>query len=107
MASGSPIHTSASASRARLTGPITVHKMANAVSEVALSLAVSARDLATPTRRQKAVGMVADDKTLSQEVRLSAMSLFTKDIAMCDSYLAIKDPELRNKFLLVQLEGTA
>ncbi len=95
--------TSSSASYARLTGPIAVNNVADAVTRVASSLSMSTTAIATPTRRTNAVKMVADDKSLKRAVRVSAITLFTKDIAACDSYLAIPDHTLRNDFLCALL----
>ena len=56
-------------------------------------------DLATPTRRARAVKRVVSDKSLSTPSRVKATVLFSRDIAVCDTYLAIDDPDVRKAFL--------
>lgn len=97
----------ASTKRQRITGPVAVNNVAGAMSQVAATFGTTAMEIATPTRQQRAVQMVSADKTLSIPIRLRAMKLFTKDIAVCDSYLAIKDADLRNSFLTDILESEA
>ncbi|TFK86406.1 hypothetical protein K466DRAFT_600361 [Polyporus arcularius HHB13444] len=101
--SSSPI-PSASAKHSRITGPVAVNNVAGAMSQIANSIGASATEIATPTRRQKAVRTVAADKSLASNVKLRALKLFSRDIAICDSYLAIEDRPLRNEFLLGVLD---
>ena len=83
----------------RLTGPVAVNNMAGAVWQMASSLSTSTTAIATPIRRTKAGKMVSDDDSLTEHVQISAITLFTKDIAVCNSYLAIFHCTLHNNFL--------
>lgn len=76
-----------------------VNNMAGAVVQMASTFNSATGDLATPRRRSKAVKAVVGDESLSREDRVKAIRLFTADIAMCDSYLAIDDEDLRNDFI--------
>lgn len=96
---------SASTKRVRITGPVAVNNVADAMSQVASTFGTAATEIATPTRRARAVKTLTADKTLSPAVRLKALRLFTKDIAVCDSYLAIEDRDVRNDFLVDVLES--
>lgn len=77
-----------------------VQGLAGAVAQMASSLGSASALIATPTRRSKAVRTVSTDETLCREDRKAAIKLFTTDIALCDSYLAIEDIEMRNEFLV-------
>ncbi len=97
--SSSPVRPSASTKRGRMTGPVAVNNVADALSLMAGSFRAADAAIATPTRRSKAVKTVSTDASLSQRDRVKAIRLFTQDIALCDSYLAIDDKGMRNDFL--------
>lgn len=73
--------------------------MADALSQMASTFHAGDVGIASPTRRTKAVQAVTTDKSLSQGDQVKAIHLFTQNIALCDSYLAINDADLRNAFL--------
>jgi hypothetical protein len=58
----------------------------------------------TPERRARAIAIVENDNDLSASEQLQAIDLFSEKPAVADSYVAIKKPELRMKFLQGQLE---
>ena len=97
--SSSLVCASASAKCDRVTGPVAVNHMADALSQMATSFNAGDVLIASPTHRTKAVRTVSADKTLMQHERVKAICLFTADIALCNSYLAINNQELGNDFL--------
>ena len=80
-----------------------VNNVAGAMTTMASSFG-AATNIATPTRRQRAVEMVAADESISPTTRRRAILLFTRNIAVCDSYVVLHDPELRSGFLADALE---
>jgi hypothetical protein len=92
--------------RSRLTGPVAVQHVADALSSVASSLCSNeANTFGTPSpqRRTRAIKAVTSDLSLTQAEQIKAMRLFRKDIASADTYLAIDKPELRTAYLKDEL----
>lgn len=76
------------------------------MSQVANSIGAAATEIATPTRRRKAIQTLTSDESLDSAVKLKALMLFTDKIAVCDSYLAINDEALRNEYLARIIDST-
>ena len=87
--------------RSRLTGPVAVQQVADAISSVACSFETA--DFGTPQRRTRAIKAVTSDLSLTKAEQIKAMRLFRKDIASADTYLAIDEPELRTAYLKDEL----
>ncbi len=87
--SSSPVPVSTSAKHSRVTGPAVVNNMVDALLHMANSFNGRDAALAMPTCHARAVKAVSADKSLSQGDRVKAIQLFTTDIAVCNSYMAI------------------
>ena len=53
----------------------------------------------TPKRRQVAIEGVEQDPTFTTPEQIKVWSLFYKDIAAADTYMAISDKQKRNQFV--------
>jgi hypothetical protein len=58
----------------------------------------------TPQRRARAIALVENNDDLSDEEQLRAIGLFSNKPEIADSYIAIKKPTLRVKFLQAELK---
>ena len=90
--------------RSRLSGPVAVKGVQDAISLVASSLC-SETESSTPGRRTRAIKAIEADENLTQQERIKAMRLFRQDIAAADTYLAIDDEELRTEYLKDELSS--
>lgn len=57
----------------------------------------------TPQRRTAAIKLAVCDENLTRQERIQVFSLFRRDIAAADAYLAIDDEELRTEFIRAEL----
>ena len=85
--------------RGKLTGPVAVGSVADAVRAVADSISGNDGLSNTPERRTRAVKVIQDDASLSVPEHISGIRLFTKNIAVADSYLALTNTEMRTEFV--------
>jgi hypothetical protein len=58
---------------------------------------------ATPERRVKAINLVEDDDAFSDDEQAHVMVLFSRDIAIADTYMGIKSKSVRTAFVRAQM----
>lgn len=83
-------------------GPAVVQDVADAIREFSESMsntAVVVDTPSTPKRWQAAIGVVEEDRTFTTPEQIKVWSLFYKDIAAADTYMAITDERKRNRFV--------
>lgn len=83
-------------------GPAVVEDVANAIRELSKSMSNTAATPSapsTPKRRQVAIEDVEQDLTFTTPEQIKIWSLFYKDIAAADTYVAISDKRKRNQFV--------
>lgn len=91
-------HTSAK--KSRISGPAAVSDVASALRKMASSFNdVDNGDPSTPQCRSMAIRAVKKDQE-----RIKAMSLFKRDIAAADLYLAIGDSSVCAEFIRLAIE---
>lgn len=98
--------------RAKVTGPAAILGVADALAAVASSLntppEIQTLDTfgvfpPTPKRRMDAIAAISGDINLSTQERVKAISLFSKDIAKADAYLAVSDATIRSAYIQLEL----
>jgi hypothetical protein len=109
------LYSSAHPKRIRLTGPVAVNGVADAIRDLAktfkadnmsTSSASTTNTIDTPIRRCMAVKTVSADPTLTQNERAKAIRLFRKDVAIADSYNDIEDIDLRTEYLRGEMDDS-
>ena len=89
-------------SRSSPRGPAVVQDVANAIREFSESMsntATVADTPSTPKRRRAAIEVVEEDGTFTTPEQIRVWSLFYKDVAAADTYMAITNERKRNKFV--------
>ncbi|KAG6874441.1 hypothetical protein C0992_007716 [Termitomyces sp. T32_za158] len=105
--------SSISAKRVRLTGPVAVNNVADALFRVASAFSQSDEPstpvsnlLQTPIRRRNAIKLISKDINLTTSQQAKAIRLFRHDIAIADSYMDIDNEELRTEYILGEMEDS-
>jgi len=79
-----------------------ISDVGQAMNKVASAL-TAATALATPVRRQKALGLLGEDGEYSSEEEDAIMDLFTDHINIADIYTGIQEKDKRVKYVRGQL----
>ncbi|KIL63009.1 hypothetical protein M378DRAFT_107808 [Amanita muscaria Koide BX008] len=94
----------------RLTGPVAVQDVAEALRDVATSMRstdeASSTDLSTPQRRKCAIQLLANDGELSDHESIQAFCLFRRDSTVADTYLSIPQKRLRTAYIQEEVANT-
>jgi len=94
-------------SNTKLTGPVAILGVADALESVATSFNTPnlLDDVpSTLKRRISAIQTVCADPSLSSEERAKVVALFTRDIAIADAYTAISDAPLCKMYICLELD---
>ncbi|KAG2075593.1 hypothetical protein BDR04DRAFT_1133235 [Suillus decipiens] len=94
-------------SNMKLTGPVAILGVADALESVATSFNTPnlLDDVpSTPKRCISAIWTVCADPSLSSEECAKVVALFTRDIAIADAYTAISDAPLHKMYICLELD---